>query len=439
LSATYLGRYPTLKKSFNALSISIAGEVCVRSKLARFHRYRIAGVCVLIAILAVGFAGCSGGNPQSAGVAPVSTTSPASAVVPVGTDVRFTATATGVPAPSVQWQVSSNGGVTFANLAGATSTILVVATTPALNGNQYKAVFTNAVGITETIAATLVVNSSPAITSNPTNLTQNAGIVATFTAAASGNPAPTVQWIMSSNGGATFSVVPGATSTTFSLTASAAQNGCEYEAVFTSVSGSATTTAAILTVLSAPDVTVNPTNLSVGTGGTATFVAAANGDPAPTVQWMVSADSGVTFSAVLGAISPTLSFATALAQNGNSYEAVFSNSVNYSTTTAATLTVTSGSSVSVSIIDPSNPSFTLGTDGIVNLAAAIANGATGVGVNWSANDVSGVRGRGTLTPSAGSIFGATMCVFYAIDSTGSGILISVDPILLDPQIVSIGN
>ena len=57
-----------------------------------------------------------------------------------------------------------------------------------------------------------------------------------------------MQWEVSSNGGTTFSAISGATSTTYSFTATAADNGNQYEAVFTNASGSATTTAATLTV-----------------------------------------------------------------------------------------------------------------------------------------------------------------------------------------------
>jgi uncharacterized repeat protein (TIGR01451 family) len=49
-----------------------------------------------------------------------------------------------------------------------------------------------------------------------------------------------------------------------------------------------------------------------------------------------------------------------------------------------------------------------------------------------------VRGRGTLTTSSGSIFGATTCVFYAVDNSGAMVIISIDPTLLEPQIILLG-
>ncbi len=88
-------------------------------------------------------------------VPPQVTTNPID-VIATGATVTFTAAATGSPTPTVQWQVSVDGGSTFANVPGATTTTLTVAITPANNGNMYRAVFTNSAGTTTTAAATVV-------------------------------------------------------------------------------------------------------------------------------------------------------------------------------------------------------------------------------------------------------------------------------------------
>ena len=51
----------------------------------------------------------------------------------------------------------------------------------------------------------------------------------------------------------------------------------------------------------APVVTTQPASQPVTAGQTATFTAAASGNPTPTVQWQVSTDSGSTFSDIHGA------------------------------------------------------------------------------------------------------------------------------------------
>jgi hypothetical protein len=316
----------------------------------------VAAVAVLFASIVLG--ACSGGNSTPKAVAPAITMNPANATVTAGTAAQFTAAASGQPAPTVQWQLSTNGGATFANVAGATATMLsVVGTTVASSGSQYRAVFTNASGMATTTAATLTVNAAnntaPTITTNPTNLSVTAGAMATFTAVASGSPTPTVQWQVSTGGGA-FANLAGATSTTLTITGTTvAMSGNKYQAVFTNAAGSATTSAATLTVnaaSTAPTITTNPTNLSVTAGTTATFTAAASGSPTPTVQWQVSTGGGA-FANLAGATSTTLTITgTTVAMSGNKYQAVFTNTSGSATTTAATLTVTAAAAKSGTVM-----------------------------------------------------------------------------------------
>jgi len=291
----------------------------------------------------------------------------------------FTATATGNPTPTVQWQVSTGGGP-FTNVPGAGSTTLSFTATAAMNGNQYQAVFTNSAGSATTSAATLTVQSAPSIrgTGNPASLTVNAGQTAMFTAAASGVPTPTVQWQVSTGGGP-FTNVPGGSSNTLSFTTTAAMNGNQYQAVFTNAVGSATTSAATLTVQSAPSITGtgNPASLTVNAGQTAMFTAAASGIPTPTVQWQVSAGGG-PFTNVPGGSSNTLSFTATSAMNGNQYQAVFTNSVGSAATTAATLTVQSPPSITAT----GNPSNVTVPAGQTAMFTAAANGIPTPTVQW---------------------------------------------------------
>jgi hypothetical protein len=286
------------------------------------------------------FAAQNGSSTLYVGAPPRVTTQPRSQTVPAGASVTFTATASGSPTPTEQWQISTNGGRTFTNISGATSTSLTVTTTASMNGYRYRAVFTNVIGVATTSAATLTVQFPPSITTNPTNQTVNAGHSVSFRVAASGNPAATVQWQVSTDGGQTFSNVTGATSATLTFTASASQSGYIYKAVFTNSLGTATTSNATLTVKFAPSITTNPGSQSVIAGSSVTFTAAASGNPVPTVQWQVSTNGGTTFTNISGATSTSLTFVASASQNGYEYRAVFTNSLGTATTTAATLTVT---------------------------------------------------------------------------------------------------
>jgi alpha-tubulin suppressor-like RCC1 family protein len=185
-------------------------------------------------------------------VAPSITTQPTSQSVFAGQDATFTAAASGFPTPTVQWQISTNGGVTFSPVSGATSDTLTIAgTTLAENGNEYEAVFTNGINPdATTTAATLSVNPvvAPTITTNPVSQSVYVGTTDTFTAAASGTPTPTVQWQVSANGGSTWIDVPGYTSTTVSGMPIPFVNGWEFRAVFTNGGGSVASNAATLTI-----------------------------------------------------------------------------------------------------------------------------------------------------------------------------------------------
>jgi hypothetical protein len=269
------------------------------------------------------------------------TGNPSNKTVNAGSSVSFTAAASANPAnPTVQWQVNKNDGNGFVNISGATATTLTFTTTASQNGYEYQAVFTNSVNISATTtAATLTVDFAPTVTAPPGDVNTNAGQTASFTAAASANPTASVQWQVSTDHGHTFNNIQGATLATYSFTAAAADNGNEYRAVFTNNLGTATTSAATLTVDFAPTITTPPSSLTVNAGQGAAFSAAASANPTASVQWQVSTDHGANFNNISGATSTTLSFIAAAGQSGNEYRAVFTNSVGTATTTAATLTV----------------------------------------------------------------------------------------------------
>ena len=143
------------------------------------------------------------------------------------------------------------------------------------------------------------------MSTQPTAQTALTNGTATFTAAASGTPAPSVQWEVNTGSG-TFAAVSdnavysGATTDTLTITdPTSAMNGYQYEAVFSNSVSSATSSAADADRRDrgrpqrdhAADRPDGPTN------GTATFTAAANGTPTPSVQWEVNTGSG-TFAAV---------------------------------------------------------------------------------------------------------------------------------------------
>lgn len=334
--------------------------------------------------------------------APSVTTQPKSQTITSGQTVTFTAAAPAYPPAAVQWQVSTDGGNNFSDIGGATSPSLSFVVQPGQGGYRYRAVFTNSLGTVTTQVATLTVNVPPTVTTDPTNQAARAGQTATFTAAASGIPAPTVQWQFSSDGGKNFANIPGATSTTYSFTMQPGKNGTQYRAVFTNPYGKATTKPATMTLNVAPAVLTSPSSQIVIAGNMATFTATASGTPAPTVQWQVSTDGGKTFSNISGANSTTLSFAVVPGQNTSQYQAVFTNLLGTVKSKVATLTVYTKPTVT----NPSDQTVTAGQKATFTVSTS---GFPNPGIQWQVKSVN--------SPTFTNIAGATLANLIVTTST----------------------
>ena len=94
-------------------------------------------------------------------IAPAITQQPLSQTVCSGNNAIFSSDANGNPAPSVQWQVSTNG-TTWTDIANATNSLLTITVTTTDNGKKYRAVWSNTAGSATSSAATVTVN--PAVT-----------------------------------------------------------------------------------------------------------------------------------------------------------------------------------------------------------------------------------------------------------------------------------
>jgi alpha-tubulin suppressor-like RCC1 family protein len=287
-------------------------------------------------------AGTLGAAASAAATKPPKVTmQPASQTVEEGQSANFSAAASGVPAPTLQWERSTNGGVSWSPLEGATASPLTVASTKTLeSGDEFRAVFKNTAGTATSKAATLTVQKAPAMSEQPTSTTVEEGQNAVFEATASGFPPPTVQWQTSTNGGGAWSNLTGATSDKLTLAAKTSLSGHEYRAVFKNAAGTVTSAVATLTVQLAPSLTKQPLSTTVEAGESAGFEATASGFPTPTVQWEISTNGGGAWSNVAGATSDQLTVANAkTAEDGYQYRAVFKNAAGTATSKVATLTV----------------------------------------------------------------------------------------------------
>ena len=118
-------------------------------------------------------------NPVTAVVNPVN------AAACVGNNASFSVSAGGGGPFTYQWQVSTDAGVNFTNVAGATASSLTLAgVTSTMNNNRYRAAITAApcVGATNSTSATLTVNPLPVVTLTASDLSLAPGQTSLITA-----------------------------------------------------------------------------------------------------------------------------------------------------------------------------------------------------------------------------------------------------------------
>ena len=366
-----------------------------------------------------------GFGPIAVVVLPVVTTQPANQVANAGDTVTFTAAASGSPAPTVQWQLSTDGGASFSDISGATSTTLTLTNVnSSLNNNQYRAVFSvsvnaSVVGTATTNAAALNIITAPSVTTQPTNQTAGTGTTATFTAAASGVPAPTVQWYVNANNGAGYVPISGATSATLTLTnVSTSQNQYSYKADFTNLAGTIAANTATLTVKTTPILTwTNAANITDSTPLSATQLSAAANVPG---IFVYSPPAGTLLG--VGLLQPlTVSFTPTDTVDYASASATAYVNVNVGTATALAFVQQPPASAAINAI--LNPAITVAVKDAAG--ATVTSDTSTVTLTLS----SGTFVGGSTTATAQAVNGVATFNSLSIANDGNYTLTATDALL----------
>jgi hypothetical protein len=248
--------------------------------------------------------------------APIVITAHPSDVGPVcsGAAVNFTVVATGASI-SYQWQVSTNGGSTYTDIAGANASQLHFdAVTKLMNTNKYRCVLSSscASGQTTNPATLLVDQNSAEVTVQPTNQpgcsTNN---TATFSLTASGQSLY-YQWQKKSIYFSVYADITGATNPTLTLTnitATDNNNQNRYRCKISSTCPTPTYSNEVnATVYPEPIIITQPSNLQSCAGKNTNFSVKVSGIfdvNLLTAQWEQSADGGLTFTNATGTNSIT--------------------------------------------------------------------------------------------------------------------------------------
>jgi hypothetical protein len=334
--------------------------------------------------------------------APEITEHPSNQSVTEGETAVFVVEAIGTPVISFQWQISTDGGNNWRNIEPHETDAALTLTDVRLsdNGNRYRVVVANNEGTVYSDYALLSVYAAPAapeFTLHPINADVVMGETATFTVAASGNPAPTIHWQVSTDDGTTWADIPLAIGETLTLTGVLlGDSGNQYRAVAVNSEAPAgiNSYSAALTVNpipTAPQIILQPLSISVVEGEDAAFVVDAVGYPVPSFQWEIW-DEVMGWVEIDGETASVLSFSNVQAnQSGDQFRAVVHNGVSPNATSdEVSLTVEV-----ISIITSANYyTVQAGTGGIFRLTATgtspmtfFLSGTYPTGVSISGSDL----------------------------------------------------
>ena len=282
-------------------------------------------------------------------------------------NTTFTVGATGTSL-SYQWEVYN--GTTWSSVtntgiySGATTnTLSLTAATAAVNNYQYRCVVSNT-GCTPVTsnAATLTVNTPPAVTSNPTNKTICPGDNTSFTVTGTGSPL-SYQWQGSMDGTtwnnlANTGAYTGVNTATLNLTSAIIGNTFkQYRCVLSTGCGAAANSnAATLTFNAITAITANPVNKTICEQGNTSFTVGAQGTNV-TFQWQVSNNGGSTWANVTngGIYSGANTFNLVLTNVPTSYTTYRYRCIVNGTCTTPLTSTTGILTVNTKVVITSNP------------------------------------------------------------------------------------
>jgi hypothetical protein len=297
------------------------------------------------------------------GVPPTITTQPTNKTVMVGGMASFsTSVSTNSTLPlSYQWNF---GGT---NIVGATNTVLTLTNVQLTQAGVYAVTVTNLYGSVTSSNATLTVGLAPSITTQPASQTNYAGSNVTFTVVATGSLPLSYQWNFNGTN------ILGATNTSLILTDIQLTQSGNYAVLVTNAFGSVLSSNGVLTVVSGPTITTQPTNETLTVGQMATFSVGANGTPPLSYQWTFNG------TCLPGANSAVLTLINAQIAQSGIYVAVVTNMYGSAVSSNATLTVYSTPTITRQPFSQTNYVSTCATFMVV------ATGSTPLNYVWYFN------------------------------------------------------
>ena len=313
--------------------------------------------------------------------APAITTPPAAVSVAAGKTATFTVTASGTAPLGYYWLKNGTPMADGGNISGSATATLSVASVSSADAANYSVTVSNVAGTATSATAALTVILPPSITTQPVAQTQAVGASANFSVAASGTAPLAYQWLKNGTAVANGTKYSGTTTTSLAITTLATTDAGNYSVVITNLAGGITSSVAPLTVVSAPVITTPPANVSVVSGGSASFTVAATGSTPLTYQWLKAGSPLINGGNISGATTATVTIAPATGTDATSYSVIVSNALGSVASAGATLTVAVPPAIvtaptGATVVAGSNVSFTVTASGTAPLAYQwLKNGA----------------------------------------------------------------
>ena len=293
------------------------------------------------------------------------TAQPAAQTAAIGTNAKFTVTATG-DGLTYQWQYRASATGKWANTTatGYKTATLTVPATASRNGYEYRCTVTDQYGFSAVSdAAALTAVNGAKITTQPVSQTAAAGSNAKFTVTATGDGL-TYQWqFKTATGSWGTTSATGNKTATLTVPVTTAKNGYQYRCVITDKYGlTATSDAATLTAVNGAKITAQPANQTAATGTNAKFTVTVTGDGL-TYQWQYKTPTGSwTNTTATGYKTAALTVPATASRNGYSYRCTVTDRYgNTVTSNAATLTVSAAPALKITA-QPANQTAATGTN-----------------------------------------------------------------------------
>ena len=379
------------------------------------------------------------------GAGPVITSQPVNQIICAGSSASFSIISAG--AGSFQWQVSTDGGITYSSLSNGgvysgarLATLTITSAAVILNNNLYRCIASTNCGNATSNAGILMVSDIPVITSHPQSVTLCSGSSSTFCVTATGSNL-IYQWQSSPTCAGPWTNIPGATSSCFSLTG--VSTNASYKCVLSNnCSAGVSSNCADVIVVTTVSITTQPGNVTACAGTNTSFMVAGSGSGI-IYQWQLSIDGGATYNNITGATAATYTInGVTQTMNNNRYRCQLSNPTctTPGVSNAGTLTVNSLPAITT---NPQDATICAGGNTTFNIAAT----GTGISYQWQVSTDGGITYTtiGGATSLTYSIAGATAvmngnryrCIVSGTctpaASSASALLTVISPVIVTTQ------